>query len=131
MESLNAKIASSKMDALLAQAKPVGSVQLVTADMGAMSMEAARTLCDTLKEKADAVSVIAIHDGEKLNFLAVCGADAVKAGAHAGNLLRAVSAIAGGKGGGRPDSATSGGRDLSKIGEALAAAGSILSGMLK
>ena len=131
IESLNAKIASSKLDALRSSAKAVGSVSLITADMGAMSMDAARSLCDTLKETSDAVGVIAIHEGEKLNFLAVCGADAVKAGAHAGNLLKAVSAITGGKGGGRPDSATSGGRDISKIAEALNAAEEILSGMLK
>jgi len=131
IESLNAKLASSKLDALFASAKPMGSVRLITSDMGAMSMEAARSLCDSLKETADVVSVIAIHSGDKLNFMAVCGADAVKAGAHAGNLLKAVSAIAGGKGGGRPDSATSGGRDIAKIGEALAAAEEILGGMLK
>ena len=131
IEALNAKVAASKLEALEASAKPVGALSLLTADMGAMSMDAARTLCDTIKEKANAVGVIAIHEGERLNFLAVCGADAVRAGAHAGNLLRAVSAIAGGKGGGRPDSATSGGRDLTKIGEALAAAEGILSGMLK
>jgi len=131
IESLNAKLASSKLDSLFASAKPMGSVRLITSDMGAMSMDAARSLCDTLKETADAVGVIAIHTGDKLNFMAVCGADAVKAGAHAGNLLKAVSAIAGGKGGGRPDSATSGGKDLSKIGEALAAAEGILAGMLK
>jgi len=131
IEALNAKVAASKLEALEASAKPVGALSLLTADMGAMSMDAARTLCDTIKEKTNAVGVIAIHEGERLNFLAVCGADAVRAGAHAGNLLRAVSAIAGGKGGGRPDSATSGGRDLTKIGEALAAAEGILSGMLK
>ncbi|MGM9652509.1 MAG: alanine--tRNA ligase [Eubacteriales bacterium] len=131
VESLNAKVAASKLDALFAHAKHIGSLSLITADMGAMSMQAARTLCDTLKETPDAVGVIAIHEGEKLNFLAVCGADAVKAGAHAGNLLKAVSAVTGGKGGGRPDSATSGGRDLSKISEALASAESILSGMLR
>ena len=131
IESLNAKIASTKLDALRSSAKAVGSVSLITADMGAMSMDAARSLCDTLKETPDAVGVIAIHEGEKLNFLAVCGSDAVKAGAHAGNLLRAVSAVTGGKGGGRPDSATSGGRDISKIADALNAAEEILAGMLK
>jgi len=131
IESLNAKMASSKLDSLRASAKRVGAVSLITADMGEMSMDAARSMCDTLKETADAVGVIAIRQGERLNFLAVCGADAVKAGAHAGNLLREVSAITGGKGGGRPDSATSGGRDLAKVGEALAAAEAILSGMLK
>ncbi len=131
VESLNAKLASSKLDSLFASAKKVGGLSLITEDMGAMSMDAARTLCDTLKETADAVGVIAIHQGDKLNFMAVCGADAVKAGAHAGNLLKAVSAITGGKGGGRPDSATSGGKDIAKIGEALAAAEGILTEMIK
>ncbi len=131
IEFLNAKLALSEISSLLAEAKVVGNLSLCTKDMGAMSMDAARTLCDTLKEKPDAVGVIAIHQGDKLNFMAVCGENAVKAGAHAGNLLKEVSAITGGKGGGRPDSATSGGRDLSKIGEALAAAEGILSGMLK
>ena len=67
----------------------------------------------------------AVSDG-KLNFVAVCGADAVKAGAHAGNILKVISVIAGGKGGGRPDSAMSGGRDLDKIDEALAAVADLL-----
>jgi len=131
IESLNAKLASGQLDSLRASAKKVGAVSLIAADLGGMSMEAARSLCDKLKETADAVGVIAIHQGDKLNFLAVCGADAVKAGAHAGNLLKAVSAITGGKGGGRPDSATSGGKDLTKIPEALASAEEILAGMLK
>ncbi len=131
IESLNAKLASGQLDSLRASAKKIGAVSLIAADLGAMSMEAARSLCDTLKETADAVGVIAIHQGDKLNFLAVCGADAVKAGAHAGNLLKSVSAITGGKGGGRPDSATSGGKDLTKIAEALASAEEILTGMLK
>ena len=131
VESLNARLAATKFDALRESAKTVRSVSLITADMGAMSMDAARSLCDTIKNDASTVAVIAIHDGEKLNFMAVCGADAVKAGAHAGKLVGAVSAITGGKGGGRPDSATSGGKDIAKIGEALAAAEEILSGMLK
>ena len=63
--------------------------------------------------------------------VAACGKDAVAKGAHAGNILREISAIAGGKGGGRPDSAMSGGRDLTKIADALAAAETVLSGMIK
>ena len=91
-----------------------------------------RSLCDALRDKApDAVAVFAVENGGKLNFVSACGKDAVAHGAHAGNLLKAVSAITGGKGGGRPDSATSGGRDLDKIPDALAAAGEILAGMLK
>ena len=75
--------------------------------------------------------VLAVHDGAKLNFVGAAGPDAVKSGAHAGKLLGAVSAVTGGKGGGRPDSATSGGKDISKVAEALDAAKEILSGMVK
>ena len=72
----------------------------------------------------------AVSDG-KLNFAEACGPDAVKAGANAGNLCKQVSIICGGNGGGRPDSAMSGGKDLSKVAEALTAAESILADMLK
>ncbi|MBQ7474513.1 MAG: alanine--tRNA ligase [Clostridia bacterium] len=131
-EALRAKLAGGRADSLLASAKPLGAVRLITADLGAERMDAVRSLGDSLRDRDPAiVAVFAIHADGKLNFTAVCGADAVAAGAHAGNLLREVSAITGGRGGGRPDSAASGGQDISKIGEALAAAEGILSGMLK
>ena len=79
-----------------------------------------------LYEKNLQGDIIAVYDG-KLNFVAAAGADAVKAGAHAGNILKEISAVCGGKGGGRPDSAMSGGRDLDKVGEALALAEEIIS----
>ena len=92
-----------------------------------MGIDAVRSLGDTIKDKEpNAVAVFAIHTGDKLNFLAVCGKEAVKNGAHAGNILREVSAVTGGKGGGRPDSAMSGGKDISKIGEALAIVADLL-----
>ena len=94
-----------------------------------MRPDAARGLCDTVKAKhSDAVAVFAAVSDGKLNFVAAAGSDAVKAGAHAGNILREISAICGGKGGGRPDSAMSGGRDLDKIDEALARVEAILAG---
>ena len=55
-----------------------------------------------------------------MNFIAAAGKDAVASGAHAGNILKDISAICGGKGGGRPDFAMSGGKDIDKIPEALA-----------
>ena len=64
--------------------------------------------------------------GDRLNFVAAAGKDAVAMGAHAGNILKDISAICGGKGGGRPDSAMSGGKNLDKIDEALSAVESIL-----
>ena len=121
IEILNSKMAGSRVDELLNNAKIVGDVSVITADLKDMAVDAVRSLGDTIKDKnPSAVAVFAIHSGEKLNFIAVCGKDAVSSGAHAGNILREVSAVTGGKGGGRPDSAMSGGKDISKIGEALA-----------
>ena len=132
IEALNQKIAASRADTLLAGAKTVKGVRLIAADLGETGMDSARALCDTFKDKyADMVVVLAVKNGERLNFVGAAGSDAVKAGAHAGKLLGAVSAVTGGKGGGRPDSATSGGRDLAKVPEALAAAADLLAGMMK
>ena len=132
IEALNQKMALMKLDTLIASAKEVGTVKLIASDLGDSGIDSARALCDSIKDKyADTVAVFAVHDGEKLNFVAAAGSAAVKAGAHAGKLVGAVSAVTGGKGGGRPDSATSGGKDIAKVSEALAAAESVLAGMLK
>ena len=132
IEALNQKMALMKLDTLIASAKEVGTVKLIASDLGDSGIDSARALCDSIKDKyADTVAVFAVHDGEKLNFVTAAGSAAVKAGAHAGKLVGAVSAVTGGKGGGRPDSATSGGKDIAKVAEALAAAESILAGMLK
>ena len=121
IEILNSKMAGSKVNELLENAKKVGEVSVITADLKDMAVDAVRSLGDTIKDKNPlAVAVFAIHMGEKLNFIAVCGKEAVAKGNHAGNILREVSAVTGGKGGGRPDSAMSGGKDISKIPEALA-----------
>lgn len=121
IDSLNSKMAGSRVNDLLAGAKRVGAYNVITCDLGDMGADAVRSLGDAIKDKDEnAVAVFAIHSGEKLNFIAVCGKDAVKNGAHAGKILGEVSAVTGGRGGGRPDSAMSGGKDVSKIGEALA-----------
>ncbi|MBQ9085656.1 MAG: alanine--tRNA ligase [Clostridia bacterium] len=131
IDSLNAKLASTKLDSILASAQQVGSVRLIAAKLEDMQMDAARSLADEIKANyADTVAVLALA-GDKLNFLAVAGKDAVAAGAHAGKLVGAVAAITGGKGGGRPDNAMAGGQDTAKIEEALASASNTLAGMLK
>ncbi|MBE6541856.1 MAG: alanine--tRNA ligase [Ruminococcaceae bacterium] len=132
IESLNQKLAATKLDSLVASAAQIKGVRLVASDLGNSGIDSARALCDSIKDKySDMVAVFAVHDGDRLNFISAAGADAVKAGAHAGKLVGAVSAVTGGKGGGRPDSATSGGRDIAKIAEALEAAAGILEGMIK
>ena len=131
IESLNAKLASSKLDAILASAVDVKGVKLVTAKLDGMNVNAARALTDTIKSNTDTVAVLAVTDSGKLNFLACAGADAVKAGAHAGKLVGAVAAVASGRGGGRPDSAMAGATDLSAIEKALSSAAEILASQIK
>ena len=77
------------------------------------------------------VAVLACVNEDKVNFVAVCGKAAVKAGAHGGNLLKSAAKTCGGGGGGRPDSASAGGRDASKLAQALEEVETNLQGMLK
>ena len=127
LDALNAKMAASKLDGLMANAVAVGSVRLVTADLGETPADAARALGDEIKARYEnAVAVLAIRQGGGVQFLAVAGKKAVEAGAHAGKLVGAVAAVTGGKGGGRPDNAMAGGKDAGKISEALAAAAGLL-----
>jgi len=126
LDSANSKISEMQTEALFSGMKTVGAYKLLTARID-VRPDAARLLCDTIKAKhPDAVAVFAAVSDGRLNFVAAAGAEAVKAGAHAGNILKDISAICGGKGGGRPDSAMSGGNDLSKINEALARVEEIL-----
>ena len=126
LEAANAKLAEIKTESLIGGIKPVGKFMLLTARVE-MKPDAARALSDTVKAKyPNGVAVLAVVNDGKLNFVAAAGKDAVAAGAHCGNILREVSAVTGGKGGGRPDSAMSGGRDLDKIDEALKKAEEIL-----
>ena len=95
---------------------------------GRTGADAARALSDSIKSKyPDGVAVFATVCDGKLNFIAAAGSEAVKLGAHAGKIISEVSAICGGKGGGRPDSAMSGGRDIDKVDEALLRVESIVS----
>ncbi len=119
IESLNSKISEIQAKSLTDSVKSVGKFKLLTAKLE-MKPDAARTLSDSVKAKySDGVAVFAVVCEGKLNFIASCGKDAVANGAHAGKIIAEVSAICGGKGGGRPDSAMSGGRDIDKLDEAL------------
>ena len=132
VESLNSKLAATKLSTILSSATEVGGLSLICARLDDMQVDAARNLADDIKAKdANAVAVFALTNGDKLNFIAAAGKSAVAAGAHAGKLVGAVAAISGGKGGGRPDSAMAGGQDKSKIDEALTAAADILRGQIK
>ena len=115
IETLNAKIAGGQVEDLFKNTIEVGSMKLIFAKVEAASDEL-RTLGDQVKSRAnDVVAVFAGVDGAKGTILAVCGTDAVKAGAHAGKLVKEITALLGGKGGGRPDSAMGGISDIAGI----------------
>jgi alanyl-tRNA synthetase len=91
-----------------------------------------RRACDIAKQgDGPVVALFACKTDKGLQFAAACSPGAVRAGAHAGNLVRAAAQAAGGSGGGKPDSAMAGGRDASKLGEALQAGKAALEGMVK
>ncbi len=120
LDSANSKLSELKGASLVDSVVSVGAYKLLLARLDDVKPDAARTLCDTVKAKyPDGVVVFALVCDGKLNFIAAAGKAAVAAGAHAGNILREVSAVCGGKGGGRPDFAMSGGKDIDKIPEAL------------
>lgn len=132
IEALNARLAGTRMEGLFAGAKKVGDVRLIAARVDGVDPAALRAMCDRIREHApDMVAVLAgVHEGKAA--LAACAAkDAVGKGAHAGKLIREVAAIAGGGGGGRPDSATAGAKDASRLDEALSAAEKIVASLLK
>ena len=129
IESLNSKISEIQAKSLTDSIKNVGKFKLLTAKLE-MKPDAARTLSDSVKAKyADGVAVFAVVYEGKLNFIAACGKDAVSNGAHAGKIIAEVSAICGGKGGGRPDSAMSGGKDVENLDKALGRVEEILSSL--
>ena len=134
LAELRSEISALKAGSLMDSARQVGGVRLITAEVEVSNPGELRSMCDTTRDNgADIVAVFAGVNKEKgtLNFACACGADAIKLGAHAGNIVRETAKIAGGSGGGKPDSAMAGAKDASKADEALAAVDSIVSAMLK
>ena len=120
IEAYKAKEAAGAVDQLLAGAATVGSVKVLTVKLPGADAGKLRQMGDVLKDKDSAVVAVLASAGEdKVTFLAVCGKDAVKAGVKAGDIVKNVCAVCGGKGGGKPDSAMGGGKDASKMDEAL------------
>ncbi len=132
LEAANSKLAAAHASEYIASALDLGSVKLIAVDAEGVDLTAARELGDRLKaEISNVVAVLSVKTDGKLNFVCVCGPDAVRSGAHAGKIVGAVAAVTGGKGGGRPDSAVAGGSDASKVKDALDAAKDIVLGFVK
>ena len=120
IEQYKAKDACGEVDKLLAEAKEIGGMKVLTAKVSGADAAKLRQLGDMLRDKAEnIVGVLASVNGEKPSFLAICGKDAVAKGLKAGEVVKLVCSTCGGSGGGKPDSAMGGGKDAAKVDEAL------------
>ena len=121
LEKFKAEASLGEARQVMASAKTVGGLHIITGTRQNLDANALRAMGDFMRDKdPSVVAVLASINGEKVSFLAVCGKEAVAKGIKAGDLVKAVSAVCGGKGGGKPDSAMGGGTDLLKVDDALA-----------
>ena len=122
IEKLKAKEFVSETDQFLMSAKAVKGLKVVSMSRSGMSADDMRKMGDFLRDKEPKVAaLLAGVNEEKITFLAVCGKEAVAKGVKAGDIIKTIAPICGGKGGGKPDSAMGGGSDLLKLDDALAA----------
>lgn len=117
---LNQKLANFQTHSLLNDAETKGNFKIIAKRVEGANAETLRVMGDTIKEQLpDGVAVLAAVENGKISFVCVCGKEAVKNCADAGNIIKEVAKITGGGGGGRPDSATAGGKDVNMLDKAL------------
>ena len=121
IEQYKAKESAGSAGDLLKGAADVGGLRVVTTTVAGGDANSLRQMGDVLRDKDAAVVAVIALAGEKVSLLAVCGKDAVAKGVRAGDIIKEIAPIVGGRGGGKPDSAMGGGSDASKLGDALAA----------
>jgi len=132
IQALNAELAKLKSADALSKPIEMNGLQVYIAKLDAAAPDALRAMGDDIKAgNDDAVAVIAGVNGDKASIVAVCGKNAVSKGVKAGDVVREVARLAGGGGGGRPDSAMAGAKDLTKLDAALSAAADIIKGFIK
>ncbi len=121
LTDLSEKMASMRTKSMLAGIKHIGDISLLTAHIDDISAADLKTMADTAKaQMQNGVVVLSTNEGGKITFVAMAVAEAVKSGVHCGNIIKEITAICGGRGGGKPDMAQGGGTDAMKIDDALA-----------
>ena len=132
VEKFRAREAVSEAERFLFAAHDVGGLKVLTATVPDADTARLRSMGDFLRDKdPKVVAVLAAVQGEKITFLAVCGKEAVQKGVKAGDIVKQVSAIAGGSGGGKPDSAMGGGKNPVMLDNALAIVDNVVDMKLK
>ncbi|MCU6709655.1 alanine--tRNA ligase [Paenibacillus sp. J5C_2022] len=128
-ESLQAKLSRIEAGSLLSAAVKAGDITVLCAKVNAPSMDALRGIVDELKPQlGSSVIVLGAVQGDKVNLAAAVSQDLVKKGYHAGKIIKEAAQHCGGNGGGRPDMAQAGGKDASKLDEALKLAQELVTG---
>ena len=131
IDRMKDKLLAGDVDSLLFSAKAVGGLKVITGSRQDTDAADLRKLGDFLRDKApNVVAVLGAVNGEKVTLLAVCGKNAVAQGVKAGDIIKSIAPIVGGKGGGKPDSAMGGGTDTLKVDDALAAVDDFVAGKL-
>ncbi len=131
-EELAAQIAKAQVSDVTDKVRDLKGVPALVQKVNVDSIDALRNLGDQMRDKVGGVVVLAaVLEGEKISILTMATKDAVAKGAHSGNIVKAVAKICGGGGGGRPDMAQAGGKDITKLDEALDAAWGIIEEQIK
>lgn len=132
IQNLNAEMTKLKSADMFSSAVDVDGLELYTAKVEGTTPDALRSMGDDVKTKGDnVVAVLAGVNGDKANFVAVCGKGAIAKGVKAGDLVKEIAKIANGGGGGRPDSAMAGAKDVTKVDEALSKTEEIVKSLIK
>lgn len=132
IKALEDELAKMKSAEVFSAPQYIDSLAFYCGTLNDVAPDALRSMGDDLKTKGDnVVAVIAGVNGDKANIVAVCGKDAIAKGVKAGDVVREVAKLAGGGGGGRPDSAMAGCKDVSKLGSAMEKAADIVRSMIK
>ena len=121
LEEVKAKMAQAAANDLLTSIKHVGGVDVLTAQLSGVSADELKLLTDKMKEKCECgVAVLASVDSDKITFVAAATKAAVAKGVHSGNIIKEITKVTDGRGGGKPDMAQGGGKLVNKVDDALA-----------
>ena len=119
-EKLHAEIAKAEAQGVLDDVQEVGGIKMLVKELPNMDMNSLRNMGDTLKDQmGEGVVVLMSHQADKVSLVAMATKQAVEAGVHCGNIISVTAKVVNGGGGGRPNMAQAGGKDASKIAEAL------------
>ncbi|WP_031515611.1 alanine--tRNA ligase [Desulfofalx alkaliphila] len=132
LESLRSQLSRQEVASILGQAREIKGIKVLAAVVSAKDMDGLRSMADLLRDKlVSGIVVLGADNAGKVSLVAAATKDIVKQGVHAGKVIKEVAQVVGGGGGGRPDMAQAGGKDASKLQEAMDKAYAVIEGQLQ